>query len=179
MGGSISCQSKKGVGTTFTVSLPLAHAVDEKKQKAEETGEGEAEEDASESYDFGGRRILLAEDTGMNAEIVTELLELVNMHVDHAWNGEEAVERYMESAPGTYMAVLMDVQMPNMDGYTATQRIRDLDDSRAEIPIIAMTANAYDEDRRKAQEAGMDGFLAKPLDVDEMMRLLAQIIKTE
>lgn len=92
MGGSISCQSKKGVGTTFTVSLPLAHAVDEKKQKAEETGEGEAEEDASESYDFGGRRILLAEDTEMNAEIVTELLELVNMHVDHAWNGEEAVE---------------------------------------------------------------------------------------
>lgn len=75
--------------------------------------------------------------------------------------------------------ILMDVQMPNMDGYTATQRIRDLDDSRAEIPIIAMTANAYDEDRRKAQEAGMDGFLAKPLDVDEMMRLLAQIIKTE
>ena len=66
-----------------------------------------------------------------------------------------------------------------MVGYTATQRIRDLDDSRAEIPIIAMTANAYDEDRRKAQEAGMDGFLAKPLDVDEMMRLLAQIIKTE
>ena len=84
--------------------------MDEKKQKAEETGEGEAEEDASESYDFGGRRILLAEDTEMNAEIVTELLELVNMHVDHAWNGEEAVERYMESAPGTYMAVLMDVQ---------------------------------------------------------------------
>ena len=66
-----------------------------------------------------------------------------------------------------------------MDGYTATQRIRDLDDSRAEIPIIAMTANAYDEDRRKAQEAGMDGFLAKPLDVDEMMRLLGKITKTE
>ena len=78
-----------------------------------------------------------------------------------------------------YDVILMVVQMPNMDGYTATQRIRDLDDSRAEIPIIAMTANAYDEDRRKAQEAGMDGFLAKPLDVDEMMRLLAQIIKTE
>ena len=82
-------------------------------------------------------------------------------------------------SPGTYDLILMDIQMPNMDGYTATQRIRDLDDSRAEIPIIAMTANAYDEDRRKAQEAGMDGFLAKPLDVDEMMRLLAQIIKTE
>ena len=77
-----------------------------------------------------------------------------------------------------YDVILMDVQMPNMDGYTATQRIRDLDDSRAEIPIIAMTANAYDEDRRK-QEAGMDGFLAKPLDVDEMMRLLGKITKTE
>ncbi len=75
----------------------------------------------------------------------------------------------------------MDVQMPNMDGYTATQRLRDFESSRAEIPItcLSMTANAYDEDRRKAQEAGMDGFLAKPLDVDEMMRLLAQIIKTE
>ena len=78
-----------------------------------------------------------------------------------------------------YDVILMDIQMPNMDGYTATQRIRDLDDSRAEIPIIAMTANAYDEDRRKAQEAGMDGFLAKPLDVDEMMRLLGKITKTE
>ena len=78
-----------------------------------------------------------------------------------------------------YDVILMDVQMPNMDGYTATQRIRDLDDSRAEIPIIAMTANAYDEDRRKAQEAGMDGFLAKPLDVDEMMRLLGKITKKE
>ncbi len=74
-----------------------------KKQKRRGEGEAEEEEDASESYDFGGRRILLAEDTEMNAEIVTELLELVNMHVDHAWNGEEAVERYMESAPGTYI----------------------------------------------------------------------------
>lgn len=90
MSGSIACQPKKGVGTTFTVSLPLAHAADEKEQKADETGE--KEEEAEESYDFGGRRILLAEDTEMNVEIVTELLELVNMHVDHAWNGREAVQ---------------------------------------------------------------------------------------
>ena len=91
----------------------------------------------------------------------------------------EKLEGMKKMPENYYDVILMDVQMPNMDGYTATQRIRDLDDSRAEIPIIAMTANAYDEDRRKAQEAGMDGFLAKPLDVDEMMRLLAQIIKTE
>lgn len=175
MGGSISCQSKKGVGTTFTVSLPLAHAVDEKKQKAEETGEGEAEEDASESYDFGGRRILLAEDTGMNAEIVTELLELVNMHVDHAWNGEEAVERYMESAPGTYMAVLMDVQMPGMNGYEAAKAIRAQKSSRpdaGEIPIYAMTANAYTEDISAALNAGMNGHIAKPVDTAALYRLL-------
>ena len=177
MGGSISCQSKKGVGTTFTVSLPLAHAVDEKKQKAEETGEGEAEEeeDASESYDFGGRRILLAEDTEMNAEIVTELLELVNMHVDHAWNGEEAVERYMESAPGTYMAVLMDVQMPGMNGYEAAKAIRAQKSSRpdaGEIPIYAMTANAYTEDISAALNAGMNGHIAKPVDTVALYRLL-------
>ena len=94
-------------------------------------------------------------------------------------DGLQCIEELKKMPENYYDVILMDVQMPNMDGYTATQRIRDLDDSRAEIPIIAMTANAYDEDRRKAQEAGMDGFLAKPLDVDEMMRLLAQIIKTE
>ena len=179
MGGSISCQSKKGVGTTFTVSLPLAHAVDEKKQKAEETGEGEVEEDASESYDFGGRRILLAEDNELNAEIAETVLEETGIKVKHVEDGIQCIEELKKMPEKYYDVILMDVQMPNMDGYTATQRIRDLDDSRAEIPIIAMTANAYDEDRRKAQEAGMDGFLAKPLDVDEMMRLLAQIIKTE
>ena len=86
----------------------------------------------------------------MNAEIVTELLELVNMHVDHAWNGEEAVERYMESAPGTYMAVLMDVQ----------------------IPIYAMTANAYIEDISAALNAGMNGHIAKPVDTAALYRLL-------
>ncbi len=88
----------------------------------------------------------------------------------HVEDGIQCIEELKKMPEKYYDVILMDVQMPNMDGYTATQRIRDLDDSRAEIPIIAMTANAYDEDRRKAQEAGMDGFLAKPLDVDEMMR---------
>lgn len=99
----------------------------------------------------------------MNAEIVTELLELVNMHVDHAWNGEEAVERYMESAPGTYMAVLMDVQMPGMNGYEAVKAIRAQKSSRpdaGEIPIYAMTANAYTEDISAALNAGMNGHIA-------------------
>ena len=111
----------------------------------------------------------------MNAEIVTELLELVNMHVDHAWNGEEAVERYMESAPGTYMAVLMDVQMPGMNGYEAARAIRAQKSSRpdaGEIPIYAMTANAYTEDISAALNAGMNGHIAKPVDTAALYRLL-------
>ena len=111
----------------------------------------------------------------MNAEIVTELLELENMHVDHAWNGEEAVERYMESAPGTYMAVLMDVQMPGMNGYEAAKAIRAQKSSRpdaGEIPIYAMTANAYTEDISAALNAGMNGHIAKPVDTVALYRLL-------
>ena len=126
-----------------------------------------------------GKRILLAEDNELNAEIAETVLEETGIKVKHVEDGIQCIEELKKMPEKYYDVILMDVQMPNMDGYTATQRIRDLDDSRAEIPIIAMTANAYDEDRRKAQEAGMDGFLAKPLDVDEMMRLLAQIIKTE
>ena len=105
----------------------------------------------------------------------TELLELVNMHVDHAWNGEEAVERYMESAPGTYMAVLMDVQMPGMNGYEAAKAIRAQKSSRpdaGEIPIYAMTANAYTEDISAALNAGMNGHIAKPVDTVALYRLL-------
>ena len=126
-----------------------------------------------------GKRILLAEDNELNAEIAETVLEETGIKVKHVEDGIQCIEELKKMPENYYDVILMDVQMPNMDGYTATQRIRDLDDSRAEIPIIAMTANAYDEDRRKAQEAGMDGFLAKPLDVDEMMRLLGKITKTE
>ena len=101
----------------------------------------------------------------------------LGIEVKRVEDGLQCIEELKKMPENYYDVILMDVQMPNMDGYTATQRIRDLDDSRAEIPIIAMTANAYDEDRRKAQEAGMDGFLAKPLDVDEMMRLLGENYK--
>lgn len=115
----------------------------------------------------------------LNAEIAETVLVEAGIEVKRVEDGLQCIEELKKMPENYYDVILMDVQMPNMDGYTATQRIRDLDDSRAEIPIIAMTANAYDEDRRKAQEAGMDGFLAKPLDVDEMMRLLGKITKTE
>ena len=112
-------------------------------------------------------------------DIRSYALQDADAEVELAADGKIAVDKLQDVPAGYYDAILMDIQMPNMNGYEATKAIRKLTDERAKIPIIAMTANAYDEDRRKAQEAGMDGFLAKPLDVDEMMRLLAQIIKTE
>ena len=169
----IEIKSKKGSGTTVTMTLPFKIGQPEKNEISK-TDNGTRQE-----MSFEGMRALIAEDNELNAEIAETVLEETGIKVKHVEDGIQCIEELKKMPEKYYDVILMDVQMPNMDGYTATQRIRDLDDSRAEIPIIAMTANAYDEDRRKAQEAGMDGFLAKPLDVDEMMRLLAQIIKTE
>ena len=115
MGGNITCQSEKGKGDKIYGFDPVCakgdSAGDERTAPAEQVGD--------ESYDFAGQRVLLAEDTQINAEIATELLGLVHLNVDHVWNGKEAVERFMEEAPGTYLAILMDVQMPVMNGYEA------------------------------------------------------------
>ena len=173
MGGTIEVESEEGKGTRFI--MKFSFPVSSENQVREE--EKQNIPDITEKLE--GKRILLAEDNELNAEIAETVLEETGIKVKHVEDGIQCIEELKKMPEKYYDVILMDVQMPNMDGYTATQRIRDLDDSRAEIPIIAMTANAYDEDRRKAQEAGMDGFLAKPLDVDEMMRLLAQIIKTE
>lgn len=173
MGGTIEVESEEGKGTRFIMkfSFPVSlenHVREKEKQNIP---------DITEKLE--GKRILLAEDNELNAEIAETVLVEAGIEVKRVEDGLQCIEELKKMPENYYDVILMDVQMPNMDGYTATQRIRDLDDSRAEIPIIAMTANAYDEDRRKAQEAGMDGFLAKPLDVDEMMRLLGKITKTE
>ena len=173
MGGTIEVESEEGKGTRFI--MKFSFPVSSKNQVREE----EKQNIPDITKKLKGKQILLAEDNDLNAEIAETVLEETGIKVKHVEDGIQCIEELKKMPEKYYDVILMDVQMPNMDGYTATQRIRDLDDSRAEIPIIAMTANAYDEDRRKAQEAGMDGFLAKPLDVDEMMRLLAQIIKTE
>lgn len=173
MDGTIEVESEEGKGTRFI--MKFSFPVSSENQVREK--EKQNIPDITEKLE--GKRILLAEDNELNAEIAETVLEETGIKVKHVEDGIQCIEELKKMPEKYYDVILMDVQMPNMDGYTATQRIRDLDDSRAEIPIIAMTANAYDEDRRKAQEAGMDGFLAKPLDVDEMMRLLAQIIKTE
>lgn len=173
MGGTIEVESEEGKGTRFIMKFSFPVSLENQVREKEKQNIP----DITEKLE--GKWILLAEDNELNAEIAETVLEETGIKVKHVEDGIQCIEELKKMPEKYYDVILMDVQMPNMDGYTATQRIRDLDDSRAEIPIIAMTANAYDEDRRKAQEAGMDGFLAKPLDVDEMMRLLAQIIKTE
>ena len=125
--------------------------------------------------DFNGKRILLAEDNDLNAEITIELLSEVGFVVDRAVDGEKCVEMIKKSEAGYYNLILMDVQMPNMNGYEATKMIRKLEDEdKADIHIFAVTANAFEEDKKAAIDAGMNGHLAKPIDKKALMRTLAQ-----
>ena len=173
MDGTIEVESEEGKGTRFI--MKFSFPVSSENQVREE--EKQNIPDITEK--LKRKQILLAEDNDLNAEIAETVLVEAGIEVKRVEDGLQCIEELKKMPEKYYDVILMDVQMPNMDGYTATEKIRHLDDSRAEIPIIAMTANAYDEDRRKAQEAGMDGFLAKPLDVAEMMRLLGKITKKE
>ena len=170
MGGQIEVETEQGKGTEFivTVPFPITSAPENAKEAA-------AERDSLE-----GCRLLLAEDNPINMEIARMILSQVGIETDTAENGKEAVKKVAEAAPGTYDAVLMDIQMPEMDGYTATRAIRALPDAaKARIPIIAMTANAFQEDVQMAAEAGMSGHIAKPLDLDRMMETLRTVLKAE
>ena len=139
--------------------------------------EEEPVREKKETYDFSGRRILLAEDNQLNQQIAVAILENVGFKVDIANNGKEALDMIETSDAGTYDVVLMDIQMPVMDGYESSKAIRKLgDQAKAQIPIIAVTANAFEEDRKDAKEAGMNGHLAKPYEIDKMMETLAEIL---
>lgn len=173
MGGTIEVESEEGKGTRFIMKFSFPVSLENQVREKEKQNIPDITEKLK------GKQILLAEDNDLNAEIAETVLVEAGIEVKRVEDGLQCIEELKKMPEKYYDVILMDVQMPNMDGYTATEKIRHLDDSRAEIPIIAMTANAYDEDRRKAQEAGMDGFLAKPLDVDEMMRLLGKITKKE
>lgn len=128
-------------------------------------------------YDFEGKRVLLAEDTRLNAEIARDLLRIANIETDHAWNGREAVRMLEKSSPGTYAAILMDVQMPEMDGYEAAKAIRALDHADADkIPIYALTASACTEEDNRILKAGMNGYIAKPIDTEVLYRTLYQAV---
>ena len=129
------------------------------------------------TVDFTGKRVLLAEDNEMNQIIAEAVLSEVGLAVDIAGNGEEAVEKMKAAPAGYYDIILMDIQMPKMDGYTAAKLIRDLDDpDKANVPIVAVTANAFEEDRKIALKAGMNGHLAKPYDIPKMMETLKELL---
>ncbi len=132
------------------------------------------------SEHLGGTRLLLTEDNELNREIAVEILTDSGFVVDTAEDGSIAVEKVKNAAPGAYSLILMDIQMPQMNGYDATRAIRALDDpARASIPIVAMTANAFEEDRKKAFDAGMNAFVSKPIDVDKLMGVLSSILGAE
>jgi CheY-like chemotaxis protein len=165
MGGVILVHSAPGEGSTFTFTIGMDRA------------ECEPEETDSDGIvpDLTGRHILLVEDLAINRVILTELLADTHVEIDEAEDGLEALEKFENSPVNHYDLIFMDVQMPNVDGYEATRRIRILPrPDSATVPIIAMTANAYREDIEQARKAGMNAHLAKPIDVDAVMRLLAE-----
>jgi signal transduction histidine kinase/DNA-binding response OmpR family regulator len=133
-------------------------------------------EDAGQAYDYSGKRVLLVEDNDLNCEIATVILQETGMTVDGVSDGDDAVAAINDAPAGTYDLVLMDIQMPRMDGYTATREIRTLpDNAKANVPIVAMTANAFEEDRRKAYESGMNGHIIKPISIEEIAKVIDKV----
>ena len=168
MGGTITFESEKGVGTTFVIRVPFKIDLDADKR--------EEQKDVSENS-IKGLHILLAEDNELNMEIAEFVLQNEGADVTKAWNGQEAVELFRNSKPGEFNVILMDIMMPVMNGYEATKMIRSLDREDAKkMPIIAMTANAFTEDRIRAKEAGMDEHLSKPIVIDEVIKTILRYV---
>ena len=169
MGGTIEVHTQKGVGTEFVLRLELRLQAEPKPVEAKQQ---ELLPEA-EPKDFAGKRLLLVEDNELNREIACMILCKYGFDIETAENGQEAVDMVAAAAPGYYDLVLMDIQMPIMDGHEATRRIRALENKAlAQVPIVAMTANAFDEDRKAAQECGMNGFISKPINMQEVLQAL-------
>ena len=174
LGGTINVESEPGKGSIFTVTLKHRIA-DESYYVKKHVEEVETGREVLE-----GRNILLAEDNDLNAEIAEAILERAGLKIERVEDGIQCVNRIEKMPAGTYDMILMDIQMPNMDGYKAAQVIRHLPDKdKASIPVIAMTANAFEEDKRDAIAAGMDGHIAKPIQVDKLLSMLAGIIRQQ
>lgn len=167
MGGTLSVESELGKGSVFTVELPLEPASPEQRSEVLSPNDSEADR-----QQLKGKRVLLAEDNALNAEIATELMQGLGLTVDRAENGAAAVEKLKNSAPDTYFAIFMDMQMPIMDGLEATLHIRSSRHADHGIPIIAMTANTFDADKQRCKDAGMNGYISKPIDSDAIVKAL-------
>ena len=168
MGGTITFESKEGVGTTFVIRVPFRIDTDKV---------GRIETEEKQKASIRGLHILLVEDNELNMEIAEFMLQNEGAYVTKAWNGQEAVEIFEKSKPDEFDVILMDIMMPVMNGYEATKMIRSLDREDAkEIPIIAMTANAFTEDRIRAKEAGMNEHVAKPVDVELLVKVIHKLV---
>ena len=168
MGGNITFESESGVGTTFVITISFK--INSEIEQCEETQE-------LSLHALDGFNILLVEDNEMNMEIAEFSLQNAGAKITKAWNGQEAVEIFQASSIGDFGVILMDVMMPVMDGYEATKTIRALSREDAKtIPIIAMTANAFSEDKIKAEEAGMNEHIAKPFDVKLLVKIIHKLV---
>lgn len=172
MEGSIVVESEIGKGTRFTVTIPHRIAT------ANEYISEENAKELSEEITLNNVRILLAEDNMLNAEIAMTLLADANAYVELAPDGEKALSMLKRATDGYYDLIIMDIQMPHMNGYEATKNIRGLPDGRCRIPIIAMTANAFEEDRKRAIESGMNGYVTKPIKIEELISTIKKILKS-
>ena len=171
LGGTIDVKSELGKGSTFIVVLKYKIADEKYYMNMQD------ENLVVDNTILKGKHILLAEDNDLNAEIAITILERAGLQVERVENGFECVNKVMENPCGTYDLILMDIQMPKMDGYKATEEIRNLQDKeKACIPIVAMTANAFEEDKKKAFDAGMDGHIAKPINIEELFVVLTDIL---
>ena len=174
MGGTIDVKTELGKGTEFIIHVDFA--LSDEPEETEEAQDGAVKQ----ALDFSKIRVLLVEDNEINREIASLMLEDAGFMLEVAENGKIALDKVAASQPGYYQLVLMDVQMPVMNGYEATQAIRTLPEPKlASIPIIAMTANAFAEDVQTAKDAGMDGHVAKPLSVEKMMKTLTEVLSTK
>lgn len=169
MGGTIDVESKLGKGSTFTITI-------DHKLGNKEKDKVKQEDLVDSKHSLEGKHVLLAEDNELNAEFAKIILEDCGLHVDLARDGFQCVSKVIQNPVGSYDFILMDIQMPNMNGYLATQKIRAIPEKNT-IPIIAMSANAFDEDKKQALKAGMNGYISKPIDMDKLQSQIIEILK--
>ena len=171
MGGTLHIESELGKGSTFVVTIPFPAASEEERQAFL----CPITRDSTKQPEYVGKKALLAEDNALNAEIAIELLKTVGLLVDWVEDGAMALQRYEASQSGEYLVIFMDMQMPVMDGVAATKRIRQSNRADHDIPIFAMTANTFANDRQNCREAGMNGYIAKPVSIKDIEDALMEI----